>query len=304
MEEQIQEKKKFSIKEIYNRQYKLLNIIPFIILLLAVLQIGFQVAKTGDFMYKGVSLKGGLTITIEKNTNVIELQKFLKERFPSADISVRGVSSAGMQIGTIVEASDIEAEMLTSALEESLKITKENYSVEFMGSSLGASFFKETMIAVIIAFILMAVVVFFYFRMVIPSLAILLSAFSDIVETLAIVNLLGIRLTTAGIAAFLMLIGYSVDTDILLSVRLLKRKEGTAFERTLGAMKTGAMMSITTIIAVTIGIIFAESEIIKQIMTIVLIGLLVDFINTWIQNAGLLRWYLDRKEKKNQNVQH
>ena len=106
------------------------------------------------------------------------------------------------------------------------------------------------------------------------------------------------RLSTAGIAAFLMLIGYSVDTDILLSTRVLKRKEGTEMERIYGAMKTGITMSVTTLTAVSMALIFTQSEIIKQIMIILLIGLLVDLINTWIQNVGILRLYLERKAKK------
>jgi len=54
------------------------------------------------------------------------------------------------------------------------------------------------------------------------------------------------KLSTAGIAAFLMLIGYSVDTDILLSSHLLKRKEGGMWVRLHSAFKTGIMMSVTT----------------------------------------------------------
>jgi preprotein translocase subunit SecF len=111
------------------------------------------------------------------------------------------------------------------------------------------------------------------------------------------VNLLEIKLSTAGIAAFLMLIGYSVDTDILLSTRVLKVTEGTVFEKIKGAMRTGLMMSGTTIVAILTALIFTQSEVIRQIMIILLIGLGIDLINTWIQNAGLLRLYVERKQK-------
>jgi len=111
----------------------------------------------------------------------------------------------------------------------------------------------------------------------------------------AIFNLTGMKLSTAGIAAFLMLIGYSVDTDILLSSHLLKRKEGGMWVRLHSAFKTGIMMSVTTIAAITVSLIFSRSETITQIMVILLIGLLVDIIMTWIQNAGLLRWHLEKK---------
>ena len=144
----------------------------------------------------------------------------------------------------------------------------------------------------------MAIVVFIYFRIPIPCLAVVFSAFSDIVVTVAVVNLLGIKLGTAGIAAFLMLIGYSVDTDILLTTRVLKRKEGTEFERILSSVSTGMTMTLTAITAVAVAIIFTQNDTIRQIMTILLIGLLADIINTWIQNVGILRLYLERKSRQ------
>ncbi len=61
-------------------------------------------------------------------------------------------------------------------------------------------------------------------------------------------------------------------------------------------MKTGLMMNLTTVIAIIIALFFTQSEVLRQIMTIVLIGLIVDLPHTWIQNAGILRWYLERKK--------
>ncbi|MBR9691985.1 protein translocase subunit SecF [Candidatus Woesearchaeota archaeon] len=305
MEEENHEKKKeFFLKKVYEKHYKKLLIIPALLLFLALVQIGMQIANTGDFLNKGVSLKGGLTISIETDEGIIELQDYLNSEFPAADISVRTLSRAGTQFGLIVEASDVDPDTLVKSLEEKLGIEKEEYSVEIMGSSLGASFFKETFRALILAFVFMGIVVFIYFRVPIPSLAVILAAFSDIIITLAIVNVLGMKLSTAGLAAFLMIIGYSVDTDILLSTRVLKRKEGEVIDRVFSAMKTGLTMSITTIAAVTVALIFSNSEVLKQIMTILLIGLLVDLISTWIQNAGILRWYVEKKTRRHHDGQN
>ena len=142
----------------------------------------------------------------------------------------------------------------------------------------------------------MAIVVILYFRVWVPSLAVILAAFSDITVTLAIFNLTGIKLSTAGIAAFLMLIGYSVDTDVLLTTRLLKRADGSVMDRIYGAIKTGMTMTTTTLVAVLVALFLVQSEVIKQIMIILFIGLLVDMIMTWIQNVGILRLYLEKKQ--------
>ena len=84
----------------------------------------------------------------------------------------------------------------------------------------------------------MSIVIFFLFRTFVPSIAVIFAAFADIVMPLALIDFIGLRVSTAGIAAFLMLIGYSVDTDILLTTRALKKHEGTVNERIYGAFKT------------------------------------------------------------------
>lgn len=288
---------KLSIRSIYEDHYKKLLIIPFLMLLLAFVQIGYQYNNTGDFVNRGVELKGGITLTIpEKSYDIYELEQILNTEL-GGDVSVRRISQTK---GILIEASDVDEDALLGKVEEVIGELdpEKDYSLEEMGSSLGASFFREIIKAVIIAFVLMAAVVFITFRVPAPSLAVILAALSDIVITLAIFNLTGLKLGKGGIAAFLMLIGYSVDTDILLSTKVLKSKFGTVMDRVYSAMKTGLTMNITTIAALTVAMFFTTSEVIRQIMTILLIGLFVDIINTWIQTAGILRLYVARKGKK------
>ncbi|MBW2992360.1 protein translocase subunit SecF [Candidatus Woesearchaeota archaeon] len=287
---------------IYDKQYKKLLIIPFLLLFLAIASILFQYFTTGDFIHRGVTLKGGVTVTIPSLTGVAssDIESLLAENFPGKDVSVRILKAEGENKGFVIDAelqTKEEVDSIKELLADEYGLDEEELGIEVMGSTLGASFFKETFKAIIMAFIFMSIVVFMYFRIPRTSIAVILAAFSDIVVTLAIVNLMGMKLSTAGIAAFLMLIGYSVDTNMLLSTRVLKRKEGEIIDRIKGAMKTGLMMTFTTLTAIIVGLIFARSEVLIQIMTIILIGLLVDIINTWIQNAGLLRMYMEKKTK-------
>ncbi|MFH1365150.1 MAG: hypothetical protein ABIH28_01030 [archaeon] len=136
-----------------------------------------------------------------------------------------------------------------------------------------------------------------YFIFSIPSFAVILSAFADILMTLVFVNMLGMKISGAGIVAFLMLIGYSVDTDILLTTRLLKRSEGTLNERLFGAFKTGITMTLTSLFAVGAALIIVKSFsiVLSQIFTILFIGLCFDIFNTWITNASIIKWYAERR---------
>lgn len=291
------------IEQIYYKNYKKLLLIPIILLILSFGVIGFHYLKYGDFIKKDVSLKGGITATIysQQVINTNELQDFLNEKFPKADISVRKLSGIirGEQTGITIEASDISSEELTAAIESKIgmKLTQDNYSVEEMGSSLGSSFYKQMLIAVLLAFVLMGIVAVITFRCFIPSVTVIFAAFADMVITLAIIDLTGIKISAGGIAAFLMLIGYSVDTDILSATHMIKRKEGSLFQRILHSFRTGVTMTIAAIVAVSIGYFVTNSLVLKQIFIILMIGLFMDIISTWLGNAGILMWYTSRKEK-------
>lgn len=291
------------VKRFYEQKYKILQLIPLILVLLSLIQIGWQYHSTGDFVNKGISLKGGSTITFAYKPSMdrLELQNFLSNRFPGAEINIRTLTSAGkitnIAVDSAVQDSD-QIEKITAVLREKLSLREGDYNVEIVGSSLGDSFFRQTIKAMIFAFVLMGIAVFLYFRIPLPSLAVIASAFSDIIVTLAIFNLTGMKLSTAGIAAFLMLIGYSVDTDMLLTTRVFKRKEGEVMERIYSSIRTGMTMIFTSIAAVGVALIFVQSEAIKQIMLIIFIGLIVDMLMTWIQNVGFVRMYLERVERK------
>jgi len=295
------------LKGVYQHHYKLLLLIPLLLLIASIFQIGYQYGTTGDFLHRAVSLKGGVTLTvpIQQEVSVSSFRAFLQDGMPDVDFFVRSLTRAGTTTGIIIDADleiadEASTQKLIRLVSEKLDMNLQegDYTTESTGASLGASFFRETAFALLFAYLFMGLVVYYYFRTPTPSIAVILAAFSDMVITLAIVNVLDMRLTTAGIAAFLMLIGYSVDTDILLSTKVLKRKEGSVLDRVYSAMRTGMTMSVTTLVAVTVALFFTESEVIKQIMTIIIIGLVVDLINTWIQNAGILRWYLEKKQGK------
>ncbi|MFH1072142.1 MAG: protein translocase subunit SecF [Nanoarchaeota archaeon] len=286
--------------KLYDKEYKKLLIIPMLILVFSLGVIAYQTITTGSFIIKGISLTGGQTITItEAGINAEELQAYLQGQFVGKDISVRLLSEFGENKGVIIDTSlDVDQQTLIAKLKEKIPEVEGKYSIETIGSSLGAGFFEEILLALAVAFLFMSIVVFILFRTFVPSMAVIMSAFSDMVFTVAVIDLIGLKLSSAGVAALIMLIGYSVDTDILLTTRLLKAGRGDYLDRTLSSMKTGITMTLTAIAVSIIAIIFGQSEVIRQIFTILLIGLIADIFNTWIQNVGILWIYMEKKGLK------
>jgi preprotein translocase subunit SecF len=287
-----------NIETTITTKYKKLLIIPLLLLLVSLAILGIQFANKGYIIEKDVTLAGGVSATlILEDYNKENIQIILEENFPNSDISIRELSNlgTGANTGIIIDISEITTKELTPILEENLEYSE--ISIQEIGPSLGASFFKEMLGAILFAFILMAITIFIIFRKLIPSLAVIFSAVLDLTVTLAIISMLGFKMSSAGIAAFLMVIGYSVDTDVLLTTRLLKRKElGPLYERLKGAFKTGMTMTLTTIGALTVGLIITNSIIIQQMFAIILIALVVDIVSTWIMNTSMLMWYIKKND--------
>lgn len=289
-------------KNWYDRNYKKLLVIPVIIFLLSVAYLGVFYKNNGDIIYKDVSLTGGTSITVlDENVDVSDIENFLNERYP--DVLVRKVSDfeTGRQQGFFVEAR-AEVDDLRGSLEEYLgyELNSENSSTEFTGSTISEGFYRQLQIAIIIAFAFMAISVFFIYRTFVPSAAVIFSAFADIIVAVVIVDLLGIKLSMAGIIAFLMLIGYSVDTDIMLTSKLLRKRDGNESTNKIlyNAFKTGMTMTLTSLIGVSVSLLitYSLSDTLRQIFTVLLIGLVVDIGNTWLTNSSILKWYVESKK--------
>ncbi len=287
-------------KNWYDKNYKKLLILPIILLLASVFILFQTYSETGDIIRKDVSIVGGSTITVfDESTDVISLKNALSVEFP--DVLVRGISDirTGNQQAFFIETTASPEEIIP-AIESYLgySLTEENSSVEFTGQAISTSFYKQLQVAVLIAFVFMAIVVFIIFRTPVPSLAVIISAFADIIMTIAVIDLIGINLSMGGIVAILMLIGYSVDTDVLLTTRMLRKKEGSINERIRDAFKTGITMTLTSIVAIGVAllIIYNFSDTLRQIFTILLIGLGFDIFNTWVTNASVLKWYAEVKK--------
>lgn len=273
--------------------YKLLLIIPIAILLFSIGILANNYMQTGEWFERDIELKGGTLITLETENpmNIMELENLLSNSIGPVDIrELKGLS--GYQLMIALE-TETDYEVVLDEIAK-LGIDTEKFSVRTIGPALGKTFWNQAQMGIIIAFIFMGIIVFVIFRTFVPSFAVILAAASDIVITLALMQVFGISLSLASFAALLMLIGYSVDTDILLTTRLI-RESGPVKEKIRGALKTGLTMSFTTIGALSALLISGISPVLSQIAMVLLIGISIDIINTWLQNSVLLRWYVEKK---------
>jgi preprotein translocase subunit SecF len=109
----------------------------------------------------------------------------------------------------------------------------------------------------------------------------------------ALMNIFGIKLSLGTVAALLMLIGYSVDSDILLNNHVLRRS-GSFWESVERAMNTGVTMTVTSIAAMAVMTVVSwvfGIQLMTDIGIVLVMGLTTDLMNTYMMNVSLLRWY-------------
>lgn len=174
-----------------------------------------------------------------------------------------------------------------------------SYSYDEITPTLGAFFLQQIRFIIIIAFILVAIVVFIIFRTLVPSFSVVFGAANDLIVALGAMGILGIPLGVASVGGLLMLLGFAFDTDILAAIRILKRSDGTPEERAWSSFKTGTTMTITALIAFSVLFIVAYVAFIPtyiEIAGVVLCGLSGDILTTWLTDVPLLLWYKKGKE--------
>lgn len=280
-----------SLQERFLNSYKPLIAIPIIITIIAVVILATQ------GITQGIDLKGGSTAVIQLQTNpsVDELQSIIANGI--------GINSSQVEVTSIVNNQatvEITGTADVTKLTNALGGTGTILSFQSVGALLSSQALNQVYYAIAFAFVFMAITVFIVFRNFVPSMAVIMAALSDILIAMGGMALFGIPLSVASVGALLMLIGYSVDTDILLTTRVLKRREGTINERAIDAMKTGITMAaaaIGSMVTLYLIVIFfiPYAGTLSQIAAVLIIGLSADVLATWLMNLGVLRWYMEAK---------
>ncbi|MDJ1430817.1 protein translocase subunit SecF [Halostagnicola sp. A-GB9-2] len=282
----------FDVPEIEYTRYsnRQLAAVPLALLAVALLILSGGYVVYGTPVELGMDFAGGTELTVETSDSESAVEAAFEEEPES-------IQTTGATDQYIVQFTSEDQQALTDQAERNLAPADGNDEVVQEVSSTSASFGEEAqqtaLLGVVAAFVGMSVIAFLLFRTFVPSIAIVLSAFSDLVIPLAFMNLANIPLTLGTVAGLLMLIGYSVDSDILLNNHVLRRG-GDFYESTHRAIRTGVTMTVTSMMAMLVMAIAATImgvDLLASIGTILFIGLAADLMNTYMLNLSLLRWY-------------
>ena len=273
-------------------RWKKLMWLPLIALVLSIIILANTAVHTGFILERDVELTGGTQIIVPvANANLTAIEKAIEKAIPNSKVQITSGFTKSLQVNVPYSANGTEA-INTIRL---LVNFQGEPTVRSIGPVLGGIFFQQAILAFIAAFVLMSIVVFLLFRSPVPCGTVILSVIVDIVVTMGVMNLLHVELSLPVLAALLTLIGYSVDTDILLTTNMLRSRETPMLERISNGMKTGLVMTAATLAALTSLYFATSSFVLERIALVLIIGLVIDVFATWFTNVGVLRFYMERK---------
>ena len=210
-------------------------------------------------------------------------------------------TTSQLQKAVVISFSDLSAAEQARLRSIVSAVTPVEPSIQEVTASLSSKFFDTAVTVVLLAILLTTAVVFIIFRTVVPSIAVLTGALSDVIMAMGAMSIFHIPLTLASFSALMMLVGFSLDTDVLLSMRVLKRNEGSPPERAYHAMQTGVTMSLSAMVAFAalfVMALYTHIPIYYEISAVVLAGLVGDLIATWCFNAVIVLHYVEDQHKK------
>ena len=243
---------------------------------------------TGMPVTPGIDFAGGTAVTLQTDDSKEEIEAY----FAGYDLQSieEGISgSYYLKFGPMSNEEMME-------FNDYILAGYPDAGIDQIGANFGETLQSQAYLALLFAFLGMAVVVFIAFRKLLPALTVVFAGIADITITAAVMNLFGIELSLATTAALLMLIGYSVDSNILLTTKVLKR-QGKLEEKMEGAFHTGFVMTSTTfcaILAMFFVSLIGNVPTLYSIAAVLLIGLICDLIFTWGFNAGMIRLYIGK----------
>lgn len=271
-----------------------LIVLPVGVFLASLIILLYNFSTTGEFVLRDIDLKGGTLITLETSSPVdtASLEKFLDESHGSVFVSgVRSATGNGIKVEADQNA---DVNQIVNDI-EGFGVTVNSFSAETLGSFLGNLFFQQVVYIIAIGFILMSIVIFLIYRNPVTSFGIVFAILANIIVTLAITTLLGIKISFAGFAGILMLIAYTVDTNIVLTHNALKSTPENLQASLKKAFSTGITLTATITATMVVVYLLSTSKLLVNISQILVIGFITDLMFTWIFNSAILEWWINRR---------
>ena len=248
-----------------------------------------------------IDFEGGVLIQLKFQDRVAteELRVALDEAgYPNCEIQTFRTGDEILIRAPIVEGKDVTEDIKNALSDRFAANPFEVRREELVGPKVGQELGKNAIWAIVIGLgaILVYVAFRFEFRFAVAAVAAL---FHDVLVTLGIFSLTGKEVSLAVVAAFLTIVGYSLNDTIVVFDRIredLRKYHRERYEGVINAsinetLSRTIMTSLTTMIVVLF-LFFLGGEVLRDFAFALLIGVVVGtYSSIFVASPILVEWY-------------
>lgn len=270
-------------------------IISFVLVLSSILLILIKGPKYG------IDFTGGTIVQI-KFEKILSLEKIRSE------VIKMGIKSAeiqryGSEKEYLIKYSErIDADSIVNFFKKNLDQDIILERTENVGPRVGKELQYKAIEAVLIGMVLMLIYIALRFNFKF-GVAAVIALFHDVIITLGMMVLLGREITIPLIAAFLTIVGYSINDSIIVSDRIrenLKKMKGSFFEianKSINQTLSRTIITSGTTLFVVICLLLLGGPVLRDFSLALLIGIIVGtYSSIFIVAALVCDW--ERKRKR------
>jgi len=256
-----------------------------------------------------IDFTGGTLVQI-KFENPVEVQEVRNALSGVVGLKNYDLQSFGGENRVIFRTAELKEEELIALLDGNLvKAFPDNPYVrertESVGPKIGEELKEKALFAVLYSLIgiLIYITIRFEFRF---GVAAVIALFHDVVITLGAFSLSGRELSLAVIAAFLTIVGYSLNDTIVIFDRIreglaLWRKESydKVLNRSINQTLSRTIITSGTTLVVVLGLFIFGGEVLRDFSFALLIGVVTGtYSSVFVASPVLVEWHLRRTDKK------
>jgi preprotein translocase SecF subunit len=249
-----------------------------------------------------IDFEGGVLLQLKfQNTVTTTMVRSALDRagYGSSEIQLFATGNEVLIRAPYLEDTDVSEEIKTAVTETVPDNPFEVRREELVGPKVGGELGKKAILSIIFA--LCAILVYigwrFEFRFAVAAVAAL---FHDVLVTLGLFSLTGREISLAVVAAFLTIVGYSLNDTIVVFDRIredLRKYHKQNYNGVINAsinetLGRTIMTSLTTLIVVLF-LFFMGGEVLRDFSFALLIGVLVGtYSSVFVASPILVEWHL------------
>jgi len=277
--------------------YKKFLMISMVIFVIFVGTILFNYFKYGYIINKSITISGGYVTLINNNYHITnpEIQNTLNQ-MNITDYVLYSTPN----IIYIESGKQINETLLINLLNQDYNISllSTDISIQHYSSLVGNLIFNQFLFFVILAMVLTAFVIFIAFRASKITLNIISTILFDIIGLLAILSITKYPIGANGFIGMLMILGFAIDNNVVLSTNIVKEKEKPFIERVRMSFRVGMLMEVIALYTLLLLYFIVPEPSVDEFAFVLSVAIILDLLYYLIGNIPLYKYFEAKKEQE------